>query len=442
MQKSFLKGVTPALGVILLSAITVGVVSTAFYGISSLTEKTQNETSGLIEHEFDVMGAKLKIDVFGDCKIYLVNTGTKDVPIEVIGFYVAEPGTETYEPVTTSPTTGTIKKDATQEITFLNLNPKRYKLIVKIYGNRMDYGYLTCTGPAACFWNDDGCGVGSCSTTEMHQTCRPTGCLGGVCTEGETQCVSDPDCGNSLTATIDSPADDSTYNTGDSISFQGSASGGSGSYTYSWDFENGDTASGSSVTYDYSSTGDYTVTLTVNDNTDTATDSINIHITSAPSPAAFSCSIKTGSCGSETEVLALSGEENAHAETNTAGNYDYKLCCTNVSTVQTTTGTGDCNTLGAGFTGLITFATNSTFDKNSNAQVEKYNYTGTDGFSYKKNVCVELVGGASLDCIYDTKVNCATQGYTKYVVSISDNTNAHIGDEDAYSMVRCCNEIS
>ncbi len=432
MQKSFLKGVTPALAVILLSAVTVGVVSTAFYGISSLTEKTQNETSGLIEHEFDVIGAKLKIDVFGDCKIYLANTGTKDVPIEVIGFYVAEPGTETYEPVATSPKTGTIKKDAVQEITFLNLNPKRYKLIVKIYGTTMDYGYLTCTGPAACFWNDDGCGVGSCSTTEMHQTCRPTGCSGGVCTGGETQCVPDSSCVTSLTATIDSPNDGSTYHTGDSISFQGSASGGSGPYTYSWDFGNGDTDSGSSVTYSYSSTGDYTVTLTVNDNTDTATDSIDIHITSAPSPAAFSCSIKTGSCGSETEVLALSAEENAHAETNTAGNYDYKLCCTNVSSVQTTTGTGNCKTVhGSTFTGLVTLS------RDTNAHVEKYDLS-SGGFDNKKNICVNLTSG-SLECDYGTTSECDSWGYYNKIISLSSATNAHIGNNNAYKdLVLCC----
>ncbi len=434
MQKSFLKGVTPALGVILLSAITVGVVSTAFYGISSLTEKTQNETSGLIEHEFDVMGAKLKIDVFGDCKIYLANTGTKDVPIEVIGFYVAEPGTETYKPVTTSLTTGTIKKDGgVQEINFTGVSTGKHKLIVKIYGNTMDYGYMTCTGPAACFWNDDGCGAGSCLTTEMYQTCGPTGCSGGVCTEGETQCVLDPDCGTPLVASIDSPADGSTYYTGDSISFQGSASGGSGPYTYSWDFGNGDTDSGSSVTYSYSSTGDYTVTLTVNDNTDTATDSIDIHITSAPSPAAFSCSIKTGSCGSETEVLALSDEENAHAELNSGGNYDYKLCCTNVSKVQTTTGTGDCKTVhGSTFTGLVTLS------GDTNAQVEKYNLS-SGGFDNKKNVCVELVGGTSFICWNDTLSGCNSIPKAEVIISTSSKTNAHIGNETAYKdSVLCC----
>jgi len=117
------------------------------------------------------------------------------------------------------------------------------------------------------------------------------------------------------------------------------------------------------------------------------------------------------------------------------GNYKYKLCCANVSSVQTTTGTGTCDTLGAGFTGLVTLSVDT------NAQVEKYNYTGTDGFDHKKNVCVKLTSG-SLDCVYDTKANCASWNYDKYVVSISDNTNAHLGNEDAYSMVLCCKEIS
>ncbi|OYT43527.1 MAG: hypothetical protein B6U88_00885, partial [Candidatus Aenigmarchaeota archaeon ex4484_56] len=78
------------IAVVLLASTTVGVVATAYYGISHLTEKTQKETAGLVEHEFEVMGTKLKIDVFGDCKIYLANTGTKDVPIDVISFYANE----------------------------------------------------------------------------------------------------------------------------------------------------------------------------------------------------------------------------------------------------------------------------------------------------------------------------------------------------------------
>ncbi len=78
----------------------------------------------------------------------------------------------------------------------------------------------------------------------------------------------------------------------------------------------------------------------------------------------------------ETEVLTLSAKNNSHAEIiGVSGGYSQKLCCSDISSVQTTTGTGDYNTLGAGFTGLITLATNSYFDKNTNAQVERYNYT-------------------------------------------------------------------
>jgi len=223
--------------------------------------------------------------------------------------------------------------------------------------------------------------------------------------------------------------------TGYPISFNGSASGGSKPYTYSWDLGE-TTMSGKSFTYAYTNANDYIVTLTVNDSAsqpNTATDSILLHI---HSPAVlFSCAIKTSCGGGETEVLGLSAQDNAHAELPTEENYTYKLCCANVSSVQTTTGTGTCDTLGAGFTGLITLS------GDTNAQVEKYNYTGTDGFDYKKNVCVKLTSG-SLDCIYDTKANCLTLGYRGYVVSISDSTNAHLGNEDAYSIVRCCTVIS
>ncbi len=342
MQKSFLKGVTPALAVILLASVTVGVVSTAYYGISSTTKEAANVSGKQIEQQFEIAGSELKLDNLGNCKIYLRNTGTKDVPIEVISFYVAEPGTETYEPVTTHPTTGTIKKDATQEINFLNLNPKRYKLIVKIYGNRMDYGYLTCTGPSNC-GNEDLDAGEECDDTNLNgQTCVSLGFTGGTLS---------------------------------------------------------------------------------------CTDSCTFNTSGCTAPIAFSCSIKTGSCGSETEVLALSAKNNSHTEiVGASGGYSQKLCCSNISSVQTTTGTGDCNTLGAGFTGLVTLS------GDTNAQVEKYNYTGTDGFSYKKNVCVKLTSG-SLECSYVPSSACSDIK----VVSISSDTNAHIGNSTAYSdLVLCC----
>ncbi|MBC8520707.1 MAG: hypothetical protein H8D26_01770 [Methanomicrobia archaeon] len=53
-----IKGVAPALAVVLLAAVTVGVVTTAYYGISSLTSETQVGTSSSIGHEFDVRGQK------------------------------------------------------------------------------------------------------------------------------------------------------------------------------------------------------------------------------------------------------------------------------------------------------------------------------------------------------------------------------------------------
>ncbi len=387
MQKSFLKGVTPALAVILLASVTVGVVSTAYYGISSTTKEAANVSGKQIEQQFEIAGSDLKLDNLGNCKIYLRNTGTKDVPIEVISFYVAEPGTETYEPVTTHPTTGTIKKEAVQEINFTGLSTGEHKLLIKIYGNTMDYGYMTCTGPE-CTALGDCDGLDKCSGINF---------LDYKCDLAINQCESRSyDCSG----------------TGDSAPAHNNLS-----VLCNCDCED----------YDVNESG--FCTDGKDNDCDGYTDDDDSDCVSTAPPAAFSCSIKTGSCGSETEVLALSAQNNSHAETNTAGNYDYKLCCSNISSVQTTTGTGDCKTtVGPSFTGLVTLS------GDTNAQVEKYNYTGTDDFPYKKNVCVELTSG-SLDCVFAT--SCS--GEEVKVISISSDTNAHIGNNTAYSdLVLCC----
>ena len=231
------------------------------------------------------MGTKLKIDVFGNCKIYLRNKGTKDVPIEVVSFYANE------KPVNPAPSTGIIKKGAVQEINFTDLSPGRYKLLVKIYGNTMDFGWMTCK-VVKCDWINNGCGVGSCSATQMNQTCGPPGCSGNCDGQppGATQCIDHSSCGGSLTAIIERPSNGDIFFTGDTITFIGNASGGVGAYHYFWDLGNGDTRTGQSFTYNYSNTGSYTVTLTVTDSaSNTATDSVTIQINS---PAVlFSCFI-------------------------------------------------------------------------------------------------------------------------------------------------------
>ena len=109
----------------------------------------------------------------------------------------------------------------------------------------MDFGWMTCT-EVKCHWINNGCGVGSCNATQMNQTCGPLGCTGNCDGQppGATQCIDHPSCGGSLTAIIERPSNGDIFFAGDTITFEGKASGGSGSYTYSWDLGNGVTKTG------------------------------------------------------------------------------------------------------------------------------------------------------------------------------------------------------
>ena len=86
-----------------------------------------------------------------------------------------------------------------------------------------------------------------------------------------------------------------------------------------------------------------------------------------------------------------------------------------------------------GFTGLITLS------GDTNTQVEKYNYTGVDGFPHKKNVCVALVGGAEMNCTYVDFNTCKNILIWKTIISLSGQTNVYIDNSTAYSdLVLCC----
>jgi PKD repeat protein len=68
--------------------------------------------------------------------------------------------------------------------------------------------------------------------------------------------------------------------TGESVSFNGTATGGKSGYTYSWDFGDGGTSPLEDPTYSYATSSNHTVTLTVTDslgNTDTDIITITVH---------------------------------------------------------------------------------------------------------------------------------------------------------------------
>ena len=284
------KGISPVIAIILLVGVTVGSIITAYIGINSLTDDIKDNTEKSIIKEFDARGADLKVDVFGNCKIYLRNTGIKDVPIEAINLYVDD------KPVNYEPSTGLLKTKDVVEINFLDLDYKKYEVKIKLRGNLLDQGYMVCTN-------------------------------------------------------------------------------------------------GTPV-YD------------------------------------FSCSVRYSGCNAEeTEVLALSDITNGFAELATEGNYNYKLCCRNITSV-TTTSDKNC---GEFYTGLISLS------GNTNAFVEEFDLPrGSFSFTNKTSICVELNGNARLNCDYTTLTNCEKWGWHK-IISMSSLTNANIGNINAYpNHILCC----
>ncbi len=280
------KGVAPVITIILLIGITIGGIISAYIGITSLTDDIEHNIEESIIKEFDARGANLKVDVFGNCKIYLRNTGTKDIPMEAISLYIDD------QPVNYEPSTGIIKMKDVTEISFSGLSYKRYDVKIKLMGELLEQGYMVCSGGAPV--------------------------------------------------------------------------------------------------YD------------------------------------FSCSIRQICNIEETEILALSDLTNGFAELITVGNYNYKLCCENVSSVITTPN-NDCT---GSYTGLISLS------GNTNALVEEFNLQG--GFANKTSICVELDGTARLECTSTTLSNCDNWNWKK-LISASGSTNANIGDVSAYpNNVLCC----
>lgn len=136
-----------------------------------------------------------------------------------------------------------------------------------------------------------------------------------------------------------------------------------------------------------------------------------------PPPPVLSCSITSGSCANTT-VLKISATTNAHAELPDQDNYTYYVCCSG-------------NTLGISCSGNY-----DTFLKLSgltNAHVEKKTQS-----NYANFACLSMTNGDStITCDYATDCSSLGELYT-CLASISGETNAHIGDCNAYPAKVCC----
>src|SRR5437773_2535948 len=104
----------------------------------------------------------------------------------------------------------------------------------------------------------------------------------------------------------------SSPQTGQTVSFTGSASGGTSPYSYSWSFGDGSAGSGSSVTHTYSSAGSSAVTLTVKDSglpKATTTSQQSITVSGAPPPltASFAYSPSSTQAGQQVTFTASAG---------------------------------------------------------------------------------------------------------------------------------------
>ena len=142
-----------------------------------------------------------------------------------------------------------------------------------------------------------------------------------------------------LVAGITSPSGNVTINQGQSVSFQGSASGGSGSYTYLWNFNGGATNSNAqspgSVTFN--TPGTYTVTFTVTDSAAGSTKSTSVVVTVKDiPPTVISTSPANGFTGVATNsTISATFSKNIDSSTVTA------------STFAVTMGTGGVSVPGA-----------------------------------------------------------------------------------------------
>ena len=134
----------------------------------------------------------------------------------------------------------------------------------------------------------------------------------------------------------------------------------------------------------------------------------------------LSCAVAT-SCPSGTVIYRMSGTNNAHAELASQSSYTQLVCCSGVT--------------GLGNSCSGTFATALKLSSTSNAHVEQNSQS-----NYANNACISVPSGGTVSIGYQA-TTCLTPLLYDTTLgslnSITDTTNLHVGDANAYTMKIC-----
>jgi len=133
--------------------------------------------------------------------------------------------------------------------------------------------------------------------------------------------------------------------------------------------------------------------------------------------ANLTCSVKASCDGGETDVLHMSDLNNGHAEFANQSEYSYKICCKDAD-AEVTIGTGS----GTSFLHL---------SDATNAQVEQINESNYIGSAMMSSSDPDY----AISCGYEIG---SCESYNACLASISEPTDAQIGDCSAYSRKVCC----
>ncbi len=136
------------------------------------------------------------------------------------------------------------------------------------------------------------------------------------------------------------------------------------------------------------------------------------------SAEALSLTCSVGTSCSNVVVFKLSNNTGGHAELPSQSNYAYSVCCSEPGTTLNNTCTGNNITV-------------LKLSDVTNAHVEEASYT-----DYGNSACMSSSNG-TLNCQYSSSCSSIGSSYN-CLASISDVTNAHVGDCSAYSTKVCC----
>lgn len=133
------KGISIIIAAMLLLAVTLGLTAVLYHNVLDVSQGIMENNEELIGDSMSSMNSRAEVDMTGDCKVFLRNTGTNQITKESLTFYINNtPAQWVMDKLY-------LEEGGVVEINFIGINKGDYELLTIVSGKKLEPIKISCS---------------------------------------------------------------------------------------------------------------------------------------------------------------------------------------------------------------------------------------------------------------------------------------------------------